>query len=207
MSYNSERRAFAHLKDNCPQAVSDEYVQAIKTVLERYNTTIYENRFVTGGAVEIFTCALLRSVGLDCTLYAAQEKSGDLLLPGGKQLSVKCTFTGGATDIKLMNQLGSGERPWQTATLFIVSEVGIVYGDPDMADEDNIQQTSDGVVLKRRALVQIISNPANVFSLRLPRKPSSQVTGFSQKASTAVAKQILFDMDLKRLQEAFPATG
>ena len=71
MSYNSERRAFAHLKDNCPQAVSDEYVQAIKTVLERYNTTIYENRFVTGGAVEIFTCALLRSVGLDCTLYLA----------------------------------------------------------------------------------------------------------------------------------------
>ena len=207
MSYTTERKAFAHLKNNCLPEVADEYVQAFKTVLERYNTTIHENRFVTGGTVEIFTCALLRSVGLDCTLYSAQERSGDLLLPGGRRLSVKGSFTGGPSNIKLINQLGSGERLWETATLFVVSEVGIVYGDPDMVKGEDIKQVADGVLLKKRALVEITKKPANVFRLDLPRKPPPEMTGFSHKASAAVAKQVLFEMGLKRLLSAFPDRG
>ena len=204
MSYQQEYRAFKLLKTECSQQAKEEYELALRTLLERYNTTIYENRFTVGGAVEVFTCALLRSVGLDCTLYAAQEKAGDLLLPNGKQLSVKGSFKGGAQDIKLINQLGSGLRYWNTATLFIISGVGIVYGTPDMVAEEHIKQLSDGVALKKAGLQKIIDDPNNVFEMNLATKPPTEMTGFSHKASNALAKQILLELQSKSLLDVFP---
>ena len=120
-SYATERRVFERLKSDCSDQAKLEYELAFNTLIERYNTTIHENRFTTGGAVEVFTYALLCSVGIDCTLYADQSKSGDILLPNDKKLSLKGTFTGGASDVKLINQLGEGNRSWTTATLFIIS--------------------------------------------------------------------------------------
>ena len=104
--FRQEQRAFQRMKQDCSVEVRQEYELAVATLLERYNTTIYENRFIAGGAVEVFTYALLRSVGIDCTLYGNQSKSGDILLPDGKILSVKGAFTGGATDIRLFEQTG-----------------------------------------------------------------------------------------------------
>lgn len=192
--YNAERRAFDRLRSDCSADSKSEYEAAISILVERYNTTIYENRFVVGGAVEVFTYALLRSVGLDCTLYGDQAKSGDILLPNDKKLSVKGTFTGGASDIRLMNKQGGGERIWDTATLFVISNVGIVYGTPEMVDPGYIQDAHDAVVLKRRGLQSIMNERANVFEMDIRQKPPTEMTGFSHKASTAVAKQILFEM-------------
>ncbi len=53
------------------------------------NTAIYENRFIAGGAVEVFAFALLRTVGIECTLYGDQAMVGDILLPNDRKLSVK----------------------------------------------------------------------------------------------------------------------
>lgn len=202
-SYAAERRVFDRLKSDCSDQAKQEYELAFNTLIERYNTTIYENRFITGGAVEVFTYALLRSVGIDCNLYADQSKSGDLLLPNEKKLSLKGTFTGGASDVKLMNKLGVGSRAWTTATFFVISEIGIVYGDPSMVDPQYVQPTGDGLSLKRRAVVELIDDPRNVFSMNLSRKPPTEMTGFSHKASTAVAKQIMWDMKTSRLLNAF----
>ena len=38
------------------------------------------------------------------------NKSGDILLPNDKKLSVKGAFTGGAAQIRLVNKQGGGER-------------------------------------------------------------------------------------------------
>ena len=206
MPYRAERESFKHLKQNVNAETLGEYSVAIKTVLERYNTTIYENRFVAGGAVEVFTCALLRSVGLDCKMYADQERAGDLLLPGGRKISVKGLFVGGYANVKLINQLGGRgrEREWETATLFIVSEVGIVYGDPDMINKDeHVKQVSDGLQLNKSAVEFLASKSSNLISLDIARKPSTRETGFSQKASTAVAQQVMADMELGHLMEAY----
>lgn len=206
MPYRVERESFKHLKQNVDGATLDEYAVAIKTVLERYNTTIYENRFVAGGAVEVFTCALLRSVGLDCKMYADQETAGDLLLPGGRKISVKGLFVGGPANVKLINQLGGRgrDREWETATLFIVSEVGIVYGDPDMINKEvHVKQVSDGLQLNKSAIEFLASKDRNLISLEIARKPSTRETGFSQKASTAVAQQVMADMELGHLMEAY----
>jgi len=191
----AEKRVFDRLKSDCTVEAIQEYELAIATLIERYNTTIYENRFVVGGAVEVFTYALLRSVGIDCTLYGDQAKSGDILLPNDRKLSVKGVFTGGVADVRLLNKQGSGIRTWDTATLFVVSKIGIVYGSPDMVDNDHIKDMSDAIVLKRQGLRKLVEDSRNVFELEIAEKPPTEMTGFSHKASTAVAKQILRDMN------------
>ena len=201
--YHQEQRVFDRLKSDCSIEAQHEYELAIATLLERYNTTIYENRFVAGGAVEVFTCALLRTVGIDCTLYSDQTKSGDILLPNDKKLSVKGSFRGGANNIKLMNKLGEGERTWETATLFVISDVGIVFGTPNMVDASEIKDVKDGTELTKKGLTSLINNPSNLFPMEIVKKPPTEMTGFSHKASTAVARQILFEMQSDKLLKAF----
>lgn len=202
-TYNYERRVFERLKTDCSTEAKMEYELAFDTLLSRYNTAIHENRFIVGGAVEVFTYALLCTVGIDCTLYADQSKSGDILLPQDRKLSVKGTFTGGASDVKLINKLGGGDRRWQTATLFVISEVGIVYGSPEMVSEEHVKDVKDGVILKRQGVVELIDNSQNVFPMELPRKPPTEMTGFSHKASSAVARQIMWEMQSTQLLSVF----
>lgn len=202
--YRAERRAFERLKTDCPPKARREYERAIRTLLERYNTTIYENRFIAGGAVEVFTYALLRSVGIDCTLYGDQAHAGDILLPNNRKLSVKSSFRGVA-NIRLLNQMGSGAREWDTATLFVVSGVGVAFGAPDMVEADQLKDVGDAKTLKKAGLQALIDDPANVIGMKIAPKPPTEMTGFSHKASTAVARQILFEMRAQKLLSAFPA--
>ena len=201
--YRAERRVFERLKADCPRKARQEYELAIQTLIERYNTTIYENRFIAGGAVEVFTCALLRSVGIDCTLYGDQAHAGDILLPKNRKLSVKGSFRGVA-DIRLLNQMGGGTREWDTATLFVVSGVGVAFGTPDMVEADQLKDVGDAKMLKKAGLQALIDNPANVIEMKIALKPPTEMTGFSHKASTAVARQILFETGAKELLKRLP---
>ena len=83
--FRQERRVFDRLRSDCPVQAKQEYERTIQTLLKRFNTTIHENRFVVGGAVEVFTFALLRTVGIDCTMYGSQATAGDLLLANNKK--------------------------------------------------------------------------------------------------------------------------
>lgn len=200
--YRQELRVFNRLKSDCSNEARKEYEQAISILQQRYNTTIYENRFIVGGAVEMFTHALLRSVGIDCTLYADQSKSGDILLPNDRKLSVKSAFTGGAASIKLMNKMGSGDRVWETATLFVLANVGIVFGAHDMVPEDSVKDVRDGLELRKRAVEFLMKDPANIFSCIVPKKQPTETTGHSQKASTTIARSILVESNLVELHNA-----
>jgi len=42
--------------------------------------------------------------------------------------------------------------------------------------------------------------------MKIAHKPPTEMTGFSHKASTAVARQILFEMSASDLLKAFPST-
>ncbi|MXW60991.1 MAG: hypothetical protein F4003_04290 [Acidimicrobiaceae bacterium] len=203
-TFNAERRVFDRLRADCSDEVRTQYENAIRVLLERYNTTIYENRFVVGGAVEVFTCAILRSVGIDCTLYSSQEAKGDILLPGGKQVSIKGSFTGKRQGVILMNKRGGGTREWDTATLFVVSNVGIVYGTPAMVGPDDVKDVGDSLVLRYPGLASLIADPANVIPMDIAVKQPTEMTGFSHKASAAVARQVLFETKADALLSAFP---
>ncbi|MBC6407698.1 MAG: site-specific DNA-methyltransferase [Rhodobacteraceae bacterium] len=200
MNLSVEHSAFATLKTHCRQQAADEYVKAIEEVLYRYNTTTHENRFIVGGALEVFTACLLRSVGIWC--YEGDPKNpGSLLLEQGKILSIKGSFTGGISDVKLMNKLGDGHRQWAAATLFVVSGVGIVYGDPTNVDPKHIKQVSDGLVLKKAGIEELASQSENILRINIPQKKR---TGNTQKT---VSRDIAYSMlkDLPLLSEHHPS--
>lgn len=203
MGYDQERRVFNRLKKDLSEPLKAEYEGAFKTLIERYNTTVKENRFLTGGAVEVFTCALLRSVGIECNLYGSQSADGDIMLPNKKLLSIKGSFRGGAQNVTLLNKQGGGTREWKTATLFVISEVGIVYGTPDMVQPCHIKDTNDSIQLKKQALVKIMEDSKNVIPMNLVRKPPTEMAGFAHKASVAAAKQIMLETKAQHLLSAF----
>jgi len=203
MSYRQERRVFDRLKKDITPKARQEYENACNILIERYNTTIRENRFTVGGAVEVFTCALLRTVGIDCNLYSEQSTHGDLILPNHKLLSIKGVFTGGADNVGILNKQGKGTRDWTTATLFIVSEVGIVYGTPDMVSPEHLKDKPDQLMLHKKGLTQIISDAKNIVPMELSKKPPTEMAGFAQKASVAVAKQIMRETESELLIGAF----
>lgn len=201
MAYKQERQAFERLKADCTPKAEAEYVASVGRVVGQYNTTLHENRFIVGGAVEIFTCCLLRTVGLACKHYADQETGGDILLPKNKHLSIKSSFVG-PSDIRLINHQGKGNSEWTIATLFVISGVGIVYGDPSMVDDEDMKTPNDSKVLKRRGLVKLIKNNKNVMPVDIAKKPPTDLAGYSKKASSSIAKEALIEMESKILLSA-----
>ena len=183
MSYSQERRVFDGLKSDTSPEAQQEYESVFNTLIERYNTTVYENRFIAGGAVEVFTYALLRSVGIEANLYGSQSRSGDILLPNNKLLSIKGVFTGGPSNVKLMNKQGGVDRRWKTAILFIISEVGVVYGTPDMVESEHVFDSKDGLQLHKKGLKKIMEVSSNIIPMSINRKPPKEMSGFAIRAS------------------------
>ncbi len=203
MPFNAERRYFDTLKGSLTLETKTEYEAAISTLINRYNTTIYENRFVVGGAIEVFTLALLRSVGIAANSYGDETAAGDIILPNNLMFSVKSSFTR-TGNIRLINKQGGGHRNWSVATLFLISNIGIIYADPDMISSDELVDSTDAIQLKRSTLVRLSEIPDNKIEMNIPLKPPTEQTLFSLKASNAVAQQILSDLGLHNLRAATP---
>ena len=105
--------------------------------------------------------------------------------------------------VKLINQLGEGERYWEVATFFVVSGIGIIFGAPDMVEEEHVRKVGDGVQLSRVGLKTLADNPQNVISMDVVKKPDTRFAEQSKKASDSVARSILRELDLRILLEAF----
>lgn len=189
-THEEARKAFDRLKSNSPVRAQREYEIAIAKLLKDYNTTNYENRFLVGGAVEIFTCALLRSAGIKCVPVGAKAKRGDLRLPSGTILSVKGSFAGRG-EITLINKKGSGERKWETPTLFVIAGTGIVFGSRDMVEANHINSKDDSIDLTADGLRHLIKDEENVFCLEIAQKPGKEKAQDSYIASHSVARGIL----------------
>ena len=191
MRFTSERKAFERLKSHSSGKSRKEFERAAAELIVSYNTTIPENRFIVGGAMEVFVCALLRSAGVSAWLYGEQSQGGDIMLPNDLKLSCKGTFTKSWSAVGLINLRGQGHREWKHATLFIRSGVGIVYGDPSMVAPKEIKHSGDQITLSGKALQALCSEPVNVLSLDVPFKPPTESTGDSKVASRSVAIEIL----------------
>ena len=143
----------------------------MSNLLERYNTAIHENRFISGGVVEIFTLALMRSTGIQVEAWGEKGARGDLKLHTGELLSVKSSFTKDG-NIKLVNKMGDKLPPWETATLFVIAKFGIIYGDPTMIKEGDLNVSfkksgaPDSRDIKRRAIRDLAKDPLNVLPMQ-----------------------------------------
>lgn len=152
MAFTEERRAFSDFRAGLERdkTLREEYELAIASVVRDYNTSIYENRFVTGGAVELFTLWAMRATGVEASVVGSQLPGADIQLPKGGRLSVKFVFADRPGDIRLINVQGlSAAALWNHATLFIVASRGLHYADPDLL-RNATRRTSDAVVIRWR---------------------------------------------------------
>ena len=76
---------------------------------------------------------------------------GDILLPNDRKISIKGTFKGIA-NVRLLNKMGEGDRQWKTATLFVVSGLGVVFGAPDMVYKTHLKNVGDALVIRKAGL-------------------------------------------------------
>ncbi len=201
MPFTAERRYFAHLKATLAPDVKDEFECAMSALLSQYNTSIRENRFIAGGATEVFTVAMLRSTGIPARLYGEETDAGDVILPGNKMLSVKGEFAK-SYSIRLINKLGEGKRNLKTATLFVLSGTGIIYGDPDMFSESDFKDSGDALTIYRRALKRVADDPINLIEMNIPFKPPKEQSLLSRKASQEIARRIILELELELLHKS-----
>ena len=198
-NFHIERNCFKHLKENLSSAAKAEYETGVKHLVERYNTAIYENRFTVGGVIEVFTLALMRSTGIEIEGCGSEAQGGDLILPSGRMFSLKSSFTRGGSVI-LVNTRGDSGTDWETATLFVLSNVGIVYGDPAMAEENDLNRATDNLQIKRTALNRFAQDPLNFIPMEIPLKPPTEMADSNMKASDAVARQLMNELNMHTLQ-------
>ena len=204
MPYNRERRAFGVLRNalTTNEILREEYQQAVTAVITQYNTAIYENRFVAGGAVERITVAAMRVAGIAAQLVGSETKGADVLLPGGTSISVKSQFTKQRSEFRLINTMGESDAVWSEGTIFVVATRGVGYADPDLVPPDATVQRKDALVLPWRHLRNLWEQrPEYLSQMPIPVKPDSILTGQSKSASRLIAREVLEDMDLPLLLE------
>lgn len=201
MNFERERNCFYHLRDNISSEAKAEYELGVSSLVQRYNTAIYENRFLAGGVVEIFTLALMRSTEIEVADYGARGVGGDLILHTGEIISVKSCFTK-RRDVILVNTRDDSYTPWTTPTLFVLSNIGIVYGDPTMVnEEDDLKRSNDNLSIKHKAVNRLAENPVNRIPMSIPFKPPASEAANSQKASDAVAIQLMDELEMNTLSD------
>ncbi len=176
--------------------IVDEFVSAISLLLGEYNTAVYENRFIVGGAVEHIFVALLKALGFEAQHIGLIDKRSDLVIDGVK-FSIKTNFTSGG-DIRLVNKLGGGKVLWDEATIFLISELGLVYGDFELLG-DKIEDKGDALVVSVRDVKEFANETSDFFiSLDLPIKPDFELSR-SRTASFDIARVILEKIQSKFL--------
>jgi len=212
MAYAEERRSFAQFKNalETTPTLKAQYESAIASVVLEYNTSILENRFVTGGAVEIFTMWAMRSAGIDVAQVGAQLRGSDLQLPRGGRISLKGVFAiapqAGRAETRttnLINVQGHIEGAvWADATFFLLAARGLYYADPDLLP-DRAYPTGGALSIRMKDVVDFgARNPQFHCDLAVAEKTA--LTANSKVASRAVAVETVLAHNLTELQRGFP---
>jgi len=168
-----------------------EMTGALRELHRRYNSTVWENRFVCGGVAEQVIGSSARALGLPATNAGKTNQGYDLELAPGVGISIKAEFAVNSS-VTLVNTRGDAEnRTWDYATIFVLSERGIGYADPEIL-LDATTRTKDSIHIKVKWLLDFWkANPGWVItSMDIPPKstqPSARV------ASDAISWDILQD--------------
>ncbi len=174
-----------------------EFKEALEILIQRYNTSNWENRFVVGGALEILFCALLNSMGFKAKWL--KEARYDLGIDGIK-FSLKSNFVSSG-DIRLVNILGNEKVSWKEPTIFFISELGICYADPFM--KLKTRHTNDALVINVGEIENLIKKKPDlciIFPIPKKGKNSQEI----KTASYDVAKSILENIRSKYLINYLP---
>jgi hypothetical protein len=193
--FDLERKIFKDFKILIDSSanVLDEFLAACRAVNLRYDTKIYENRFIVGGVVEQLLGASMRAVGLEVDNIAKSSRGVDLLFPSLEVgLSVKAQFKRGS-EIRLVNTMGGSGASvvWNHATVFVIVGIGIGYADPEVLSE-GLSARSDALTLRISALQELWElNPEYLIKCDVPSK--AQNSDLSRVASDVIAQDIMIE--------------
>ncbi len=194
--FNLERNFFKDFRSKCMATQSleivNEFVKAVKHLLEEYDTSIYENRFIVGGVIEYIFIALLKALGFNASHSGENDKRTDISVEyRGNELrfSIKTNFTGKG-DIRLINKLGRGsEIFWDEPTIFLISGIGIVYADPGFLGDRTIDK-GDAIVINVNC-IKDFSDKNSYYKVNLEIPIKSEISSSFHTASFDVAKSVL----------------
>jgi hypothetical protein len=195
MTFEHERQLFADYKSGIEETavVLDEFLAACRAVNLRFDTAIYENRFIVGGVVEQLLGASMRAVGCEVDNVAKISRGVDLSSPSlDVGFSVKAQFKKGP-EIRLVNTMGGSgaNAAWTHATIFVIVGVGIGYADPDLVISGLVPR-SDVLTLKLSALAELWATQTQyLIQCDVPAKPAKSTQ--SRVASDVVAQDIMID--------------
>lgn len=199
MPFEAERKGFSRFRAEVTKKpiILRELVKAVSDVYEKYGTSIRENRFITGGAIEFIVGSALRAAGVDVHHKGASSAGNDLVFDSGEGgYSVKAILLGSST--RLINTLGAAANIdyWKTATLFLISGgAGIVYADPALPwwvanKAEFLRAQGDALSIKKRGVAEFAAaQSAYAIACSFPNKPG---TGAVQIASADVAGNVLY---------------
>ena len=164
---------------------------AIDMLRSSYNTAIRENRFIVGGAVEHLVVAVFNGARFPAQHVGRGDTRIDVVVRSSGEeagYSVKASFS--SLNVRLINTLGDSTPKWVDPTLFFVTNVGIVYVDPDLLPNAT-KRAKDAIVLKGPLLKAFIkTNPEWIIPLRI-EKPKTGKIASSKTASEDVARSIV----------------
>lgn len=194
-SFQNARSIFARFRERmaADPDLRVELEGAIDMLRSSYNTAIRENRFIVGGAVEHLVVAVMNGggfpaqhIGRGDTRIDVVVRDSEIAVESG--FSVKASFS--TLSARLINTLGESNPEWKDPTLFFISNVGMVYADPDLLPDATIR-AKDAVVLQGARLKAFISaHPEYVVPLRIERPKTGKIAS-SKTASEDVARSIV----------------
>jgi len=197
-----ERAAFARLKKAVEKdsELREDIEAAIKQLLGQFATSIRENRFIVGGALEVILTAALRAAGVKAEDVGTFEQRIDIKIPDGG-FSVKGHFSR-TGNIRLINVLGdSSQTEWDTATIFVLHQLGIGYADPEYIPQEAVKRTRDAVVLPYTEIRKFLGqHPKCLIQCSVPA-PTKEPS-VSKLVSRVVAQDIL--QKTKKLKDFAP---
>lgn len=201
--FEREREFFTTYRDRLKgdEELIAQVEAAFLEMHDRYDTKIWENRFVAGGLTEQIIGSSARALGIDVANAGKHNQGYDLELPSREGISIKGSFASTSGQIRLINNLGRGSRAWADGTLFPMAGIGIGYADPDLCPGFT-SQSGDALVLSGKRLKNFwIANPGWLVEfVNIPPKSTS--------AYTAVASDVVaFEMFQRypRLRDNFKA--
>lgn len=196
-SYRQAQEVFLRFKAQLEiqSDVQEELLTAIGLVLDDYNTTYRENRFIVGGAVEEMVAAAMRCVGLEDVHSVGVQNVGSDIFVGSQGFSLKTSFTGRNEAIGLINKQGDSSPEWVDPTIFVLAGTGIGYADPVLLPNAT-RDGNDQVSLPREPLLTMFrDNPQWLLQCEVPIKPPTNEPPKSV-ASRTVALEILQRQDV-----------
>ena len=205
-SFANERQVFSALQESmrADAELRQDVEKAFDLLLQRYSTSIRENRFIVGGVAERIVAATFRAMNLKSYNLGLVVEGADLQV-GTAKFSLKGMFSRSKGDVRLVNVMGpSTTAEWVHATIFMISGLGFGYADPHLIPSDQVRRTSDALVLRYNTLRALWDERPNLLiPLSLPVS-RADVAG-SEVASRLVADQILRSTKRLRPSDDRPA--